>query len=279
MTSKGVIYFATNKECYVDEAVKSAQSVKSTSPDLQVAVFSNLVEYAQRVGAGVFDQVILMEPQVKDYPELLFIDKIQAILDSPFEHTLYLDADTHVFRDLGDMFRLLERFQVVITNGHNRRLRDQVARGHIEDHKGRKRAILPEDTPMAFGPVQGGFLLYNGADKAVQAWLTALMARYKEDDFYDDQVTMRSTLWEAKDVSVFCLPEEYNFTGMSAFKRWRDSGFKIAVPHILHYTEHKDNPWPFIEKIKPYANALPEASSSEIKGMIKKLRGLLQSAA
>lgn len=272
MPSKGVIYYATNKESYVDQALMAARSVKETSPEIEVAVFTNLEEYAAKIGAGVFDKILHLEPQTES-KELLFLDKLLAIQASPFDHTLYLDSDTYVFDDLNDMFRLLERFQIVITHGHNRRLRDLAARGKAPDHKGRKRDVLGEECPVSFGAVQGGFLLYRKNDPAVQNWIEETIAQHREDDFYDDQVTWRKMLWRDESISLYALPLEYNFTGLSDFKIWKRSGFKAAVPVIMHYTEHKDDPWPAIKAIKPYAGAMPRASfGSVFKKISKKLK-------
>lgn len=274
MPSKGVIYYATNKESYVDQALMAARSVKETSPNIEVAVFTNLEEYAAKIGAGVFDKILHLNPQTES-KELLFLDKLLTIQASPFDHTLYLDSDTYVFDDLNDMFRLLERFQIVITHGYNRRLRDLAARGLVEDHKKRKRDVLGSACPTAFAPVQGGFLLYRKNDPAVQNWIVETIEQHRQDDFYDDQVTWRKMLWTSNNISIYVLPLEFNFPGIKDFKVWKNSGFKMAVPMIMHYTEHKDNPWPAIKALKPFAGAMPRAvitPGSIFKKISKKLK-------
>lgn len=275
MTTRGVVYYGTNKEVYVDQAIVSAMSVKEKSPGVQTALFTNIEDYAKGKGGEYFDHIIYLEPQVPNFPELLFIDKLNIIADSPFDHTLYLDSDTYVYCDLNDVFALLGRFQVVITHAHHRRIRDLAARGMIEDHEGRKINRIGETLPSAFAPVQGGFVMLDSTDKAVQNWVQTLIQRYKDSNFYDDQVAIRNTLWEDKSLSIYCLPEEYNFKGYEIFEQWKKNGFLTAVPGIMHYTAHKTMskklfykgvPMSVIEKIKPFADAFP-AHNNRLKAL------------
>lgn len=253
----GVVIYATNKPVYVAQAVDLARSIKAHAPDVRVALFTNLQAVAQAQGQGVFDRVISYVPVYQPSGELAFMDKLRVIAQSPFDHSLYLDSDMYVFCDVRDLFALLRRFQVVITHGHNRRARDLTARGINPDHKGRTRMVIEANLPESFVPVQGGFLLYRTCDPAVKVWLENLIARYEANDFYDDQVAMRQTLWEDDALSLYVLPEEYNFTGLSVFRTWQRGGFHKAVPRILHYTEHKKNPAPAIARMRGDSQTLP----------------------
>ncbi|MCK6419069.1 MAG: hypothetical protein L6Q57_09085 [Alphaproteobacteria bacterium] len=253
----GVVTYATNKPLYVQQAVALARSIKAHAPDLPVALFTNLQAEAQAWGQGVFDRIIPYACVHQPAGELAFMDKLKVMAQAPFENTLYLDSDMHVFCDVRDVFALLQRFQIVVTHGHNRRVRDLAARGLYPDQKGRTRKIIDAMLPESFSPIQGGFLLYRLSDPAVRTWFETLIARYKDNDFYDDQVAIRQTLWEDAQLSLYVLPEEYNFTGLSAFRQWQRAGFHKAVPRILHYTEHKKNPFPAITRMGAYAHVVP----------------------
>ena len=43
------------------------------------------------------------------------------ISQSPFKKTIYLDSDTLVVRNISDMFDVLDRFDVAVTNDYARK--------------------------------------------------------------------------------------------------------------------------------------------------------------
>lgn len=268
----GVIFCATGKPTYIEQAILCARSVRRASRTTSVALFTDRRDYVHDHAPDLFDHVIDIESERPRHPRLPFIDKINCLQKTPFARTLFLDSDTYVFQGLDDLFRLLDRFDVVITHGHNRRRRSLAARGRIPDLEGEApRQRLPASIPAAFAPMQGGLLLYNSGAPHVRDWLDDVKRHYFANDFYDDQVAMLMALWEREDIRLYCLPEEYNFSGLEAFNRWRRSGFAIAVPHILHYTAHKRDPERAVRRMLPYTDALPEGSSGW-RALAKKLR-------
>lgn len=82
--SKGVIYIATGEK-YIQEALKSAASLKDKIPSLPITLFSS--EY---VSSKVLNEVILIEN-----PQYGWIDKITYISQTPYEETLFIDTDTY----------------------------------------------------------------------------------------------------------------------------------------------------------------------------------------
>ncbi len=261
MSARGVIYVGTNKEKYIQEAARSATSVKDTSPGIQTAIFTNLPGVVRQSAASAFDDVIDIKPLISRYPKLLFIDKIQSLIDSPYDETLYLDSDTHVFCDLNDVFSLLQRFQIVLTFGHNRNLRDCVARGVVADQDGLTSKRLDDNIPVSLSPVQGGFALVKSSDQAVRKWLSSVKDLYIKNNHRDDQIVMRQMIWEDKNIAFYMLPEEYNFRSYNSFARWKNACFTEAVPKIMHFTDHKKNPEPYIRRIKPYVDSRPRRRS------------------
>jgi hypothetical protein len=96
MSTKGVVYIAIGDKAK-RELKQSQHSLTRSNPTLDVCVWS--------------------EQQIADYsPVQLSRYAKMTLLDwSPFEHTLYLDADTRVFRDLTPGFEILrDGFDLVI---------------------------------------------------------------------------------------------------------------------------------------------------------------------
>jgi hypothetical protein len=116
--SVGVIYVAIGAR-FVPEAMLSAKSVRRFLPDVPILLFTDQAPGAR----DGFDKVIqLSAPHPKAQ-----INKLIAMMQSPFEKTLLLDTDTYVCADISDLFALLERFDVAMTQ--DRAYRDDFPAG------------------------------------------------------------------------------------------------------------------------------------------------------
>ncbi len=102
----GVIYFAYGKK-YLDEAIFSASSLKKHNPGLQVTLFTNSSNGIS--DKEVFDNIIV--PQENFHP---FKMKIYAMLNSPYEQTLFLDTDTKIINDVTEPFFNLHTNDIAI---------------------------------------------------------------------------------------------------------------------------------------------------------------------
>ena len=96
--SCGVLYIAFGDK-YIKEARLSIESLKKHSPNINVAVVTN-VEWVD--GGNV--NAILCEPIYS------LASKPAYIVKSPFCRTLYLDTDTYICRDLTPIFGLLNYY-------------------------------------------------------------------------------------------------------------------------------------------------------------------------
>ena len=98
---KGVLYVATGA-AHTAAARASAASVRATNPWLGVAIYTD-----QAIAGPEFDSVApVAAPHIRA--------KVDYLPETPFAETLYLDTDTRVLGDLGDLFRLLERFDLAL---------------------------------------------------------------------------------------------------------------------------------------------------------------------
>ena len=108
---EGVIYVATGRK-WIEEATASVAMLKQHMPGVQVVLFSDRDD-----AGGTFDDVVVLDRQEGGYR-----DKILCLRRSPFERTIFLDTDTHVTADLGELFRLLDRFDVAMAQDVNSEL-------------------------------------------------------------------------------------------------------------------------------------------------------------
>ena len=108
MDSKGVIYIVAGGNLYLDEAKKSAESLKNKNPNLSTSLIAD-----KKIDENaVFDNYIYMPNTYKS--EKLF--KINGFNKSPYDVTLFLDSDTYICSQLEDLFRLVEKYDLAIAH-------------------------------------------------------------------------------------------------------------------------------------------------------------------
>ena len=201
--TQGVLLIATGA-AHVAAARAVAGSVRRSNPGLSIGLFSD-----SDAPGEAFDWTgPVSAPHLRS--------KVDYLGESPFEETLYLDTDTRVFADLGDLFRLLERFDLAAAHRDRAVVRRKMPRWR-------------EDVPASFPEHNGGVLLYRGTP-GVRAFLDAWRAAYAEAGLTADQRTFRELLW-ASDLRIAVLPERYNrrrFTWLD----WLAEGRRM--PAILH---------------------------------------------
>lgn len=98
----------------VKEAVRAAESVRvafTNGSDIPIALITNAAFMTRE---KVFSKVIVWnETQVLDKSLRLRI-KIQAMCESPFERTLFLDTDTMVLEDVTELFDIVSVYDVAL---------------------------------------------------------------------------------------------------------------------------------------------------------------------
>lgn len=179
---RGVLYIAWGR-AHVDVARRSAASVKASNPGLRTAIYC-----AADDDTSGFDMSFVV-------PEGLNRPKVDLLKESPFTETLYLDNDTLVRADLGDLFRLLEKFEL--------------CGAHVMLwHRPRHNKVWREAPPEAFPEINCGVLLYQNTARTA-AFFDAWSAAYADAGFRVDQVTFRETLW-ASDLRFYAFPPQFN---------------------------------------------------------------------
>ena len=119
MQSCGVLYIATGAS-YLEEARRSAQSVKKHSPTLSIGVVTDQSIQPDADFDMVLDvsaNTVLEEHQERYLTQdtVPYSRKILPLFQSPFQKTIFLDSDTFVAAPLDELFTLLDHFDLLVT--------------------------------------------------------------------------------------------------------------------------------------------------------------------
>lgn len=209
---KGVIYVATGAD-YVDLACASAASLRSCNPGLAVDLFTDDVEAA---GLEVFNQVHPV-PVVHDRA------KLECMPLSRFERTLFLDCDTLVVGDLGDVWDVLDRFDLALAHDV-RRASDLVREG------------LEEVTSYAFPQMNSGVMLYRRSE-VMAAFFAEWARRYHAGGVARDQIILKDMLWQS-DLRFYVLPPEFNMRRVTVLDAWEPLDGEVKIIHSHRLMDH-----------------------------------------
>lgn len=206
--SNGAVYIITQDPRYVDLLLTSAASLKRVMPDLPITVFSQFP-----VHSSLFEKVILVEPTPDG-----FYDKCKLILNSPYERTLFIDADTYVLEPVPELFSLLDQFDCAATHEE------------YVDTDWHRRYPRP-DIPSSFPEFNTGIILLKRSDRVqrVLAEWGRLYREYLEDkptQSINDQPFFRVAAYYG-DVRIATLTREYNC-------KFRGQGYLNGTVKIAH---------------------------------------------
>ena len=218
---KGVIYIATGEK-YVEMAARSARSLKKHCPSLPVHIFTEL----ETAPYSCFDSSTkISDPHIRS--------KVDYIYDTPFQKTLYLDADTRVCEDITHMFDLLDRYDIALA--YTRVLKPYTGQ-----------------VPKLFQPMNGGVILFRKTDPVIE-FLKSWKKAFHEVGVKHDQYTLRKLLW-LSDLKVWVLAPEYNCRPRSCIKALKSAELTPKILHLNEFKEEADIPpissLPLTKKIK-----------------------------
>ena len=184
---RGFIYVATG-DSYVREAIDSATSFKSHMPDTPICLFTDTPENAR--GHSCFDLV----RQIPD-PAYGPNDKFYGLKHSPWEQTVFLDTDTVCVDQVGELFRMLERFEFAAAHAPVRAMN-----------------LVPRGVPRSFPEINTGVLVFRRCPAVTdlfESWARDYHDFRERREIKRDQLSFRKALYFS-DVSLTILPPEYN---------------------------------------------------------------------
>ncbi len=204
----GALYIVTQDRRYVDMALTSAESLKCAMPDLPITVFSQFP-----VKSAFVDNVVVVQPSQDG-----FFDKARLISDSPYERTLFIDADTLVVEPVPELFSMLDQFDCAATH------EEYLSTDWFEQY--------PRiDIPASFPEFNTGVLLLKRSERmqgVLQQWgdLYRAYLRDKSGQPLNDQPFFRAAVYYS-DIRVATLTREYNC-------KYRGQGYLNKSVKILH---------------------------------------------
>ncbi|WP_206615027.1 glycosyltransferase family protein [Mesobaculum littorinae] len=205
----GVIYVAAGKD-YLDLAEQSVRSLKAANPQLEADIFTDMTP-----GTDLFDRVhpIPAGPTAK----------LASLPHSRFDRTLYLDCDTLILSPFGDLFDLLDRFQLAVA--HDVRRTSELIRQGFQ-----------HATPYAFPQMNCGVLLYRTSPE-MMAFLGEWQSRYTASGLKRDQPTFRDLVWSS-DLRFYVLPPEFNLRRVTMLDAWEPLDVRPTIMHSHRLLQH-----------------------------------------
>jgi nucleotide-diphospho-sugar transferase len=240
----GVVLVATGAETYIELAARAAASVKRHCPGLAVDLFTD----APRALPG-FDRIhLLADPW--------FRSKIDGLLGSRFERTLYMDADMLALADFRDVFDVLERFDIALAH-------DWLRNSALHHTFWRK------PLPPAFPQFNGGLMAIRRTP-ATTGFLQDWKAAVQSSDTGRDQISLRELLWDSE-LRIATLPEEYNLLWLQGVRSWTTD---FAAPRIIHSPLFHRDFNRYARARDPAAERMGLVASAKLPTLIAADRGL-----
>lgn len=181
----GFCYVATT-EGYLAEALKSLDSLRRVMPAVSVAIIcpSALFKPHWPVNHWI---------PIEDFRKGPIV-KTNALL-APFEKVAFVDTDTYFARDMLDVFRVLEAFDIALA------------------HEPTRGWDYQTDAPPAFCELNTGLIVFRNNARVrgfFERWLREYDQIWKEQQLRNDQPAMRAALWKSPDIRLATLPSEYH---------------------------------------------------------------------
>lgn len=224
---------------YLELACQSAASLRRHEPGLDVDLFTDSPLPA--AAAGLF-------ARVHPVPDSGTRDKIACMARSRFDRTLFLDCDTLVLNPLGDLFDLLERFDLAVC--HDVRRASALIRQGWQVR-----------TPYAFPQLNTGVLLWRRGP-AMARFLADWGTAYAAAGLARDQCSFRDLLW-LSDLRFHILPEEFNLRRVTLLDAWEPLDARPTILHSHRLLQHLRGDAPRVADLGPLLDMERDAHRDE----------------
>ena len=200
MNRNGFVFVATGPQ-YHAEVITAIQSLRAAMPSAHVTVV---------VDSGFPEEEVVVADEllVLEHPHHDFVDKVEGLLQIPYERTIYLDTDIHVCGDLNELFDLLERFDFAYVHAPQRYIRTRNKDGTIAEERWQ-----PPGVPVCFTQPNSGVMAFRNSravQKVFRDWLN--LYRKQRKSFPrpgQDQAALQQALYESR-LRTYVLPIEFN---------------------------------------------------------------------
>ena len=214
MDDFGIVLAATGKQEYIELAYSLAKRIKAIEPDISIDLYCD-----RHRDPFPFDRLHVVEDPWKR-------TKIDTLLHSRFDRTLYLDVDIIPVAPIRDIFPILEHFDLVIAHDQFR-------------NRSFSRINYKMNLPPSFPQLNSGVL---GVRKSplvtdfIQKWRDAVV----DHGIGRDQPSFRELIWESQ-LRFYVLPPEFNLMDYSLLDNWKSYQPAPRLIHapVLHHDFHR----------------------------------------
>lgn len=166
-------------------ADRSARSLRKVWPKANIAIYTSF-----NTPPGLYDMVLKQRRKTGRG----FLDSIIPLETLPFDRTIFIDADSYVYKPFPEVFDALNRFDFMACLAKNQQ-------------------TIDKRIPSGFYEFSTGFFAIKLSKRIVamiKDWIN-LMEHDKRFGNAGDQAPLRTALWKHKDIHIGSLPDEYNF--------------------------------------------------------------------
>jgi len=168
------------------------------------------------VESNLVEKAIQVEPTVDG-----FYDKSRLIRESPYERTLFIDADTYVVEPIPELFSLVDKFECAATH------EEYLSTDWFKHYP-------TSDVPVSFPEFNTGILLLKKSDKmmhVLREWgdLYKALLKEKPGQAINDQPFFRVAAYKG-DIRIATLTREYDCKYRG--QRYLNGPVKIIHGHI-----------------------------------------------
>jgi hypothetical protein len=192
---RGILYIATGPS-FLTEAIGAAQSVRAAWPDIPLALITDAAP-----PPGCFDHVEIVEAERNSR------DKPRLIGRSPFERTIFLDADTYCCAPFPELFDQLDRFELLAAHEDGR------FSTKFNPDTGEEYFVKVPGIPDSFPELNTGVMAFRRSPATMALfdnWIVEYDKSLNELSDHHDQPSFRAAIYRSE-VLLAVLPSEYNF--------------------------------------------------------------------
>ena len=197
-------------DAYRNLAHLCASYFKTYNPGVPVRLCTDA-----QVHGSMFDEVVILD-------DVWHRSKIDAMIDSPFDLTLYIDVDALAVLDVRDGFDVLETHDIALCH-------DQWRNHPLVAVDGRR--VLPNAYPQ----YNSGLIFFRTSPKVV-SFLKKWRDRVRSSGESRDRALRELTFEASLDIAV--LPPEYNVGNSTTFAVHRD----LTAPRVIHAARFYSDP-------------------------------------
>ncbi len=249
LSDRGVVYCVTNDRAYLESALTSAMILRSLEPELPISIGSNLpllhklsTELALR--QHNISTIFLNTPdELADHPFVSRYLKTNLINWSPYQETLFLDADILPCLPIGDLWAYLDQAAIAM-------VLDRLPLVEMCDHiSEQEKSYTLAKIPALSKQFNSGVMLWrNNAEtqKLFSQWQREWQVFQKQD-----QLALVRALHHAQ-VAVAEIPRTYNGSPRDSVDLIKE-GQKIYLLHCWggmvasgEFRQHAESRYPEI---------------------------------